>query len=30
MLVLGTSDPARIDWDWLGALLEGQRRSGRC
>ena len=24
MLVLGTSDPARIDWAWLGSLLEGQ------
>jgi len=24
MLVLGTSDPARIDWAWLGGLLEGQ------
>jgi sulfate transport system ATP-binding protein len=24
MLVLGTSDPDRIDWAWLGGLLEGQ------
>jgi nucleotide-binding universal stress UspA family protein len=24
MLVLGTSDPGRIDWAWLGAMLEGQ------
>ena len=24
MLVLGTSDPARIDWAWLGSLLERQ------
>jgi sulfate/thiosulfate transport system ATP-binding protein len=24
MLVLGTSDPDRIDWTWLGRLLEGQ------
>ncbi len=24
MLVLGTSDPDRIDWEWLGRLLEGQ------
>jgi hypothetical protein len=24
MLVLGTSDPGRIDWRWLGELLEGQ------
>jgi nucleotide-binding universal stress UspA family protein len=24
MLVLGTSDPGRIDWTWLGSLLEGQ------
>jgi sulfate/thiosulfate transport system ATP-binding protein len=24
MLVLGTSDPDKIDWGWLGSLLEGQ------
>ena len=24
MLILGTSDPDRIDWTWLGGLLEGQ------
>jgi hypothetical protein len=24
MLVLGTSDPGRIDWRWLGGLLDGQ------
>ncbi len=24
MLVLGTSDPGRIDWSWLGRLLESQ------
>jgi len=24
MLVLGTSDPGRIDWAWLGKLLESQ------
>jgi sulfate transport system ATP-binding protein len=24
MLVLGTSDPDRIDWTWLGGLLDGQ------